>query len=388
MSATVKAHGLDGTLVEPDWPPLTRDEVCAVLRCYPELSGKFEILSVSPRPLSAASVVETAGRRVFIKRHARSVRGAKGLREEHAFIEHLRGRGACVPAVLKTEFGDTAIEIDGWTYEVHEAAAGLDLYTDAISWTPFFCAEHARTAGAMMAKLHVAAEGYDAPARFKTPLVSGFTIYAAEDPAAAMRHYIGERPLLAEYMRGRGWTEEALELLAPFADELKPLLSSLAPLWTHNDLHGSNLFWSDAGSDARVTAVIDWGLCDQANAVYDIACAVDRNMVEWLTLVNDPEHPESVPVHMDHLWAMLDGYENVRALSQQEAQALAPMTALCHAEFALSEGEYFLDALRSPDKARLACYDYLVGHARWWSGAGAHVLDALRAWAEKREKVL
>ena len=23
MSATVKAHGMDGTLVEPDWPPLT-----------------------------------------------------------------------------------------------------------------------------------------------------------------------------------------------------------------------------------------------------------------------------------------------------------------------------------------------------------------------------
>lgn len=388
MSATVKAHGLDGSLVAPDWPPLTRDEVCAVLKWYPELIGTFEIMSVSPRPLSAASVVEAAGRRIFIKRHARSVRDAKDLREEHALIKYLREHGACVPAVLKTEFNDTAIEIDGWTYEVHEAAAGLDLYTDAISWTPFFCAEHAHAAGVTMARLHRAAEGYDAPARVKTPLVSGFTIYAAQEPAIVMRRYIDERPALAEYMQGKGWMEEAIELLAPFAEQLKPLLPSLAPLWTHNDLHGSNLFWSDAGPHANVTAVIDWGLCDRANTAYDIGCAIDRSIVEWLMLVNDPEHPEAVAVHMNHLWAMLRGYESVRSLSEVEAHALAPMAALCHAEFALSEGEYFLQALHSPEKARLACYDYLVGHAQWWRGAGARVLDALRVWADKRETMM
>ena len=65
--------------------------------------------------------------------------------------------------------------------------------------------------------------------------------------------------------------------------------------------------------------------------------------MEWLTLVNDPAHPEGVAVHFDHLQALLAGYEQVRPLSAAEAAALAPMTALCHAEFALSETDYFLE---------------------------------------------
>ena len=32
MSATAKAHGMDGGLVEPDWAPLTLDEVRAAIK--------------------------------------------------------------------------------------------------------------------------------------------------------------------------------------------------------------------------------------------------------------------------------------------------------------------------------------------------------------------
>ena len=39
---------------------------------------------------------------------------------------------------------------------------------------------------------------------------------------------------------------EALALLAPFHAELQAAAPALAPLWTHNDWHASNLFWSDA----------------------------------------------------------------------------------------------------------------------------------------------
>ena len=73
------------------------------------------------------------------------------------------------------------------------------------------------------------------------------------------------------------------------------------PLWTHNDLHASNLFWSDNSPHARATAVIDFGLADRTNAVYDIAQAIERNIVEWLVLMRDPQLCEGVPVHLDHL---------------------------------------------------------------------------------------
>ena len=159
------------------------------------------------------------------------------------------------------------------------------------------------------------------------------------------------RPALAANASVREHCEQALELLAPFHAELLPLLPALEPLWTHNDLHASNLFWSDAGDDAQATAIIDFGLADRTNAVHDLAHAIERNIVEWLVLVEDPAHPENVPVHLDHLHALLEGYESVRPLSDKEAAALAPMTALCHAEFALSEADYFLSVLQSEEKA-------------------------------------
>jgi Ser/Thr protein kinase RdoA (MazF antagonist) len=83
---------------------------------------------------------------------------------------------------------------------------------------------------------------------------------------------------------------------------------------------------------------------------------------------------------------MLDGYEQVRPLSHQEAAALAPMLALCHAEFALTEADYFLGVLHSPEKARVATRDYLVGHAKWSCGPGQRkIIEPLRQWAEARQ---
>ncbi len=386
MSAAVKAHGLDGTLVEPDWAPLTLGEVRALLNRFPACGEPIEILSASPRPFSAASVVATESGRVFIKRQHRSVRDREGLLEEHRFLHHLLMQGAAVPRVLANAFGETAIEDGDWTYEVLEASAGVDLYGDALSWTPFRTAAHAHSAGRALARLHGAAEGFDAPRRRPRPLVASFTIFTAEDPAAELRRYLAARPALAEHAAVRAHAEEALELLTPFHTELRPLLPALAQLWTHNDLHASNLLWTDAGPDAQATAVIDFGLCDRTNAVHDLAHAIERNIVEWLALVEDPLNTEGVPVHLDHLQALLKGYESVRLLSDAEAAALAPMTALCHAEFALSETDYFSGVLHAEERAAMAYDGWLVGHARWFrSAAGERLLSTLRGWAVDRK---
>jgi len=202
-----------------------------------------------------------------------------------------------------------------WTYEVHGIPTGVDLYEDAISWTPFRSMGHAYSAGQALARCHAAAEGYAAPARRNRQLVAGFTIFAAADPEVEFDGYVASRPALAAYLRTRTCREEALAPLKPFHAELVPLLPALAPLWTHNDWHASNLLWSDAGAEARAVAAIDFGLADRTNAVHDLAHAIERSMVDWLALVNEPEHPEDVTVHYDHLFAMLDGYESVRGLT-------------------------------------------------------------------------
>lgn len=385
MSGTAVAHGMDGSLVEPDWPSLSAEEVAGVLLQFDGFDGPVKILSVSPRPFSAASVVSVGSRQLFVKRQARAVRDRKGLLEEHRFMAHLCARGAVVPEVFATQDGKTAVEIGAWTYEVHATPSGIDLYGDAISWTPFRSVHHARAAGQAMARLHLAADGFGGAARAQRPLVASFTIFGASDPGAEMDRYLAARPALDRYFQKHGDRDEALALLSPFHAELLPLISALNPLWTHNDLHASNLFWSDASDRAEPTAVIDFGLADRTNAVHDIAHAIERNIVEWLTLVKDPEHPEGVAVHFDHLRALLAGYEQVRPLSEPEAAALAPMTALCHAEFALSETDYFLSVLQSAEKAPMAAHGWLLGHARWFhSAAGCRLLDQLRRWADTR----
>ena len=384
MSTAAKAHGLDGSLVEPDWAPLKVDEVSALLQNFPGHGAPIEILSVSPRPFSAASLVATPGGHVFIKRHHHKVRDREGLLEEHRFMAHLLARGLSVPRVIAANSGETAIEHNEWTYEVHQTPTGIDLYEDAISWTPFCSANHARSAGEALATLHLASQGYSAPARKPRPLVASFSIFAATDPHIAFESYVAARPALTENADTRRNFARAFDLLSPFHAELLPLLPALNPLWTHNDLHASNLFWSDRSDNARAVAIIDFGLADCTNAVYDLAHAIERNIVEWLALVRAPEHPESVPVHLDHLLALLQGYESVRPLSPEEAAALAPMTALCHAEFALTEADYFMSVLHSAEKARIATDDYLIGHARWFRGAGGKLLDMLRRWADAR----
>ncbi len=386
MSTIAHSHAQDGTLVKPYWPPLTADEVRHVLTRYEDLAGEVTLLSFSPRPFSAASVVEAGKQHIFVKRHARAVRDADGLHEEHAFMAHLRGHGARVPRVFADRRGNTAIELEDWAYEVHELPHGIDLYRDAISWTPFFHADHAYSVGQAMARLHLAAQGYDALPRTGRPLVAGFSIFASQDPKRSLAAYLAIRPALASYLKNRDWLHDALDLLHPFHAELKSSLSTLQPLWTHNDLHPSNLFWSDASEQSHATAVIDFGLSDRTNAIHDLAHAIERSIVEWLALVQRPDDPERVPIHLDHLTALLDGYESARPLSRVERSALAPMTALCHAEFALSETDYFLSVLHSEEEARFACPAYLIDHARWWRGAGGRLLDAIRAWGEGKAR--
>src|ERR1700761_9482429 len=115
----VKAHGLDGRLVLPDWPALRLDEVDEILQRFPDARRAERILSYSPRPFSAASVVETPAGKIFVKRHHRLVRDKLSLHEEHHWMAYLSQRSKLVKRPLRDDSGETAVVIGDWTYEVH-----------------------------------------------------------------------------------------------------------------------------------------------------------------------------------------------------------------------------------------------------------------------------
>jgi Ser/Thr protein kinase RdoA (MazF antagonist) len=391
MDATTgkfRAHGLLGTVEEPDWPRLTLPEVDRLLRRYPSAGASRRLLSYSPRPLSAASVVEVAKGEVFVKRHHRSVRDREGLLEEHRLIAYLADRDwgggdALVSPVLADLDGATAIVDGEWIYEVHALAKGVDVYEQALSWTPFLSSGNARAAGRALAKLHSAAIGYDAPAREERQLVSSFTIFAGanfgDDPVTQMEEYLVTRPCLRRYVEERNWRDAFDGLLLPLYSELRPWLGSLTPLWTHNDFHASNLMWSGESDRAEVTGIIDFGLADRTNAVHDLATAIERNVVEWLRM----NEPDADIVHLDHLDALLAGYEELSPLSYEDARALVSMLPLVHCEFALSETDYFLSVLDAEDKAYLGYEGYFLAHAAWFRNKqGQRLLEHLMRWAE------
>ncbi|MEO8871018.1 MAG: hypothetical protein ABI357_09310, partial [Granulicella sp.] len=51
----LRSHGMNGSLVAPDWPALTLEELQPILRRYSLPEEGIQILSKSPRPFSAAS---------------------------------------------------------------------------------------------------------------------------------------------------------------------------------------------------------------------------------------------------------------------------------------------------------------------------------------------
>ncbi|MFD7133045.1 phosphotransferase enzyme family protein [Streptomyces sp. NPDC059894] len=358
--STLLAHGLGHEAVRPDWEPLTEREVTDVL------GRPARLLWRSPRPLSAAALVD-AGRTLFVKRHHVSVRTPEGLAEEHAFLRHLRDNGAPVVDVL------SATGRGEWVYEVHTAGTGTDLYRDALSWSPFASAGHARQAGAALARLHLAAAGFDAPRRRVQPLVSSFTVFADHDPVTALHRYVDARPALADALTGRPWRDDLERLHLPYHRELAPHLDALEPLWTHNDWHASNLLWDTTRSPATVSTVLDLGLSDRTTAVHDLAVALERNIVQWLDLPTG-----EVRVHLTHLDALLDGYTAVRPLTSAERAALPALLPLVNAEYALSEMDYFRGVTRSETNTSLA-YAYFTDHTAWFGGpAGRRLLDRLR----------
>ena len=402
-------HGMGKELTLPDWSPLTSAEVHTVLARYPRAPGDEMITWRSPRPMSAAGLIRLGGADLFVKRHHVRVRTLAQLAVEHAFIGHLRARGIPAPAVLRAADGATATQHGDFVYEVHELASGLDVYRDALSWTPYASLGHARAAGAALARLHEAADRFSLPARPPAVLTGGCEIIVSNDPLAEIKWLAGCRPGLAGYLDGRAWPDDLTRDVLPAIRRAAPLLAGLPRQWGHGDWHPSNLTWSSAGPDAVVAGVFDFGLANRTFAVHDLAMALERATVSWLDLGDadtadpdladpdlarglagpagaavdraDPDGavPGRAEADLDAIDAFLDGYESVRPLTPAEAAALPEVFPVVHVEYALSEVEYFASVVSSPANADLAYDGYLLGHAAWFATPpGAAVLDHLR----------
>lgn len=360
-------HGMGMALEAPAWPAITDEEAGAVLARFVGTGQLAGLRWHSPRPFSAATLVETDRGTLFLKRHHHRLRSPAALAEEHAFMAHLRAAGLPVPDVIAARDGPHSVTCGNHVYELHAQASGCDLYRDRQSWTPFLAHGHAYEAGAALARLHRAAAGFAAPARGAHPLVASFAILPSPDPAAAAEAYVAARPALSAFLADRSWRQELSRLFTALGKGLPTRLARQSPLWTHGDWHPSNLLWSAEGS---VSAVLDFGLATKTCALHDLATAIERTAIPWLD--SDPM-PDAAAAN-----ALLAGYGSVLPLSRADISDLVAVLPLVHVEFALSEIDYFAGILGDGDQAELAWQSYLVGHAEWFlSPTGQHFLRDL-----------
>ena len=377
MQSEHRVQGLDNDHVVADWPAISDTELDALRRQFPALQDDCQVRWHSPRPFSAAALLQCGSRHYFLKRHPASVRTAAVLGEEHRFIAHLAAAGLPVTEVLPAHDGATAIERGSWTYVLHAQGDGEDLYRDRPSWTPPLHSAHAHQAGAMLARLHLAASGYHAPQRSTHLLVARDDLIRARDSLALLRGTLPARPGLASYLSGRAWEHDLQRALLPWHAALADRLQAEPVLWGHNDWHVSNLLWHGQGAAATVGTVFDFGLASPASALFDLATAIERNAVAWLDAGgNGPL------AHADIALALLAGYRQVRPLSASQVHLLADLLPVVHLDFALSEIEYFQGVTGSPANADVAYHTFLLGHADWFAGAaGRALLDTLHAAA-------
>ncbi len=358
--ATVHSMGVDPAPAQ--WPRLDSKEVHAVLERWGLDDLESRVIWHSPRPLSAAAIVELSHRRLFVKRHHRSIRTGSELREEHRFIQHLLTHGASVSGVIEAADGTSAVERGDWTYEVHESGAGVDLYRDAVSWSPFVSVDHAFAAGHALALLHIASQGFDAPARSAHLLVSNDRIIRSTEPLGVIHDLLEQRPALAEYFEGKSWEVEIARAIAPFHRRFIDTLPHTKSLWTHNDWHASNLLWSDSGPTACVRTVLDFGLSDRTSAVYDLATAIERNTIPWLDIHDGVDGRADLKL----VSGLIRGYLHGRTLDSHEREALIAILPLVHVGYALTEIDYFHGITRSTENADLAYFGFLLGHCAWF----------------------
>lgn len=353
----------------PTWPAITVADADAVLAHFPDAGSLIALLWHSPRPFSAAALVQT-GRGIFLlKRHHRTVRTPAALAEEHAYMAHLRAGGLSVPQIVAADDGTGAVAQGEWTYELQAQAPGDDLYRDRLSWTPYLSHNHAYAAGAALGRLHSAARDFDAPPRDALPLVSSFTILPARDPLTAAEAYVAARPALAAYLADKRWRQELTRLFGALGEGLSERLAVQSPLWTHNDWHPSNLLWAEDGS---VRTVFDFGLATRTCALHDLATAIERTAFLWLEL---GEGRDDRLGDVDAALSILSGYRTQAPLGRADAETLVRLLPLVHIEFALSEVDYFAGIVGDPDQADIAWQDYLIGHADWFlSPPGQHFL--------------
>jgi Ser/Thr protein kinase RdoA (MazF antagonist) len=340
------------------WDPISDAEVEAVL------GEGAAAVSRHRRWLFAVARCRSHRGDVYLKRQPPMGRRLEQVAWQHRLANHLADRG--VPAARALGL----VEHGGHWYEVHEPAAGEDLYAGADSWDPFASETHAAAAGAALARLHLAGADFS---DCRPQPQAGFVVQLATvamSPIRATASLAAARPAVAEYLDGLRWEEQVAAAYDGVFTRLRAVVSGLPAAPLHGDWQTNNLFF--AGDD--VSGIIDFHQADYAPRVLDLAVAVERNCFFW----NRISAGDDAAFDLRHAAALVGAYDAVAPLMADERAAFADVLQACQFEYGISFLDYYWGVERDREKADWAWETFVLGHARWWeSGPGREVHAAV-----------
>ncbi|MBU6430546.1 MAG: phosphotransferase, partial [Cyanobacteria bacterium REEB65] len=276
--------------------------------------------------------LHTAEGRYLAKGRDPLERPAAALAREHALIRQLVTGGFPTPDVVPAPNGETIVHHAGRLWSLYRPASGEDRYRDASVFEPFVSVAEARSAGAMLARFHRAAKGFEAPAALAAAGLSArFDLaWRADLEEAVASLLVDQPPALAMVTEPRDWPQardrfDRLRQGLPRTQQGTFDRHALPEGIIHGDWIKRNLFFSGP----TVSAVVDFDLACDAPLAYDLALAISAAAYPWPHLQAGEE-----PYH-DHARAMREGYESVRVLTSVETAVLPCLLALCRFEFHL-----------------------------------------------------
>jgi homoserine kinase type II len=227
-------------------------------------------LVTAVEPVSSGSVnqlhrIRSQDETTYLRRYRTTDRDV--VTREHALMCHVALASVPVTLPLAATSGGTVVDVDGSLYALYPEAEGEQLDRSALALA------HARAAGTMLARLHVATEplpdvGYRryvmkwSPADWDARLAG-----LAETIAARAEPHPDDQAVLARLADQRAW------LASPRC--LHEFVSAFPPQVIHGDYQDSNLFFSaPRAGEAHVSAVIDWEQAAFMPRAFEIArCA-------------------------------------------------------------------------------------------------------------------
>jgi Ser/Thr protein kinase RdoA (MazF antagonist) len=353
----VAAVGIDDRF----WEPISDAEARGVV------GDDAQVLARHRRWLFAVARCSGPDGDVYLKRQPPMGRNIEQLRRQHRLTNHLADRG--VPAARAVGL----VEAAGLWYELHEPAAGEDVYTGADTWDAFERDAHVVSAGRMLARLHAAGADFPDP----TPQgQAGFVVQlgmVARDPVAAVERLAELRPAAADYLATRSWHGPVEAAYTGLFDRLRPYLTALPERPLHGDWQTNNLFFT--GDECA--GIIDFHQADHAPRVLDLAVAVERNCFFW----NRITAGDDAAFDLRQAELLVRSYDAETPLEPIERVVFADVLAVCQFEYGISFLDYYAGVERDRAKSDWAWSDFVLGHARWWgSPAGRAAADTIRGW--------